>query len=73
MSTVPVLIDFDGVIKLGEKPAIDAGKFLRYLCGNKIPAYILSNSTLKTSKDINKFLSDENTRYKTRSMSRSRL
>lgn len=63
MSTVPVLIDFDGVIKLGEKPAIDAGKFLRYLCGNKIPAYILSNSTLKTSKDINKFLSDENINY----------
>jgi HAD superfamily hydrolase (TIGR01458 family) len=58
MNNIPVLIDFDGVIKLGEKPAQDAGKFLKYLSDKKIPSYIISNSTLKTSEDILKFLSE---------------
>ncbi len=29
MPIAPVLIDFDGVIKLGEKPAPDAEEFLQ--------------------------------------------
>lgn len=55
---IPLLIDFDGVLKIGEKPADDASKFLYYLKQKNIPSYILSNSTLRTSKDLIKFLSD---------------
>jgi HAD superfamily hydrolase (TIGR01458 family) len=54
----PVLIDFDGIINIGGKPANDAKNFLRYLSKNKIPSHIISNSTLKTSKDVKKFLKD---------------
>jgi len=63
MSTTPVLIDFDGVIKLGEKPASDAGKFLQYLIGRKIPSYIISNSTLRTGSEILTFLSENNINF----------
>ena len=58
MSITPVLIDFDGVIRLGEKPAPDAGKFLQYLTERKIPSYIISNSTLRTGDEILTYLSD---------------
>ncbi|RKY93396.1 MAG: hypothetical protein DRQ01_04840 [Ignavibacteriae bacterium] len=58
MSITPVLIDFDGVIKLGEKPAPDASKFLQYITDRKIPSYIISNSTLRTGDEILSFLSD---------------
>lgn len=58
MSNIPVLIDFDGVIKLGEKPANDAGRFLKYLVDSDIPSYIISNSTLRTSNDVMKFLQE---------------
>jgi len=44
----PILIDFDGVIRLENKPALDAGKFLKFLSENNIHSYIISNSTLKT-------------------------
>lgn len=60
MSLTPVLIDFDGVIKLGENPAPDAGKFLEFLSERKIPSYIISNSTLRTGSEILAFLSDNN-------------
>jgi HAD superfamily hydrolase (TIGR01450 family) len=63
MSITPVLIDFDGVIKLGEKPAPDAGKFLQYLTERKIPSYIISNSTLRTGDEILSFLSDNNINF----------
>jgi HAD superfamily hydrolase (TIGR01458 family) len=63
MAISPVLIDFDGVIKLGEKPAPDAGKFLQYLTENKIPSYIISNSTLRTGDEILTFLSDNNINF----------
>ncbi len=63
MSITPVLIDFDGVIKLGEKPALDAGKFLQYLTGRKIPSYIISNSTLRTGNEILTFLSKNNINF----------
>ncbi len=55
---IPLLIDFDGVLKIGDKPADDASEFLSYLKLNNISSYILSNSTLRTSKDLLKFLSD---------------
>ena len=56
----PVLIDFDGVLRLGNKPAKDAGEFLKFLADEKIPSHIISNSTLMTSKELIKFLSDNN-------------
>ena len=63
MSIAPVLIDFDGVIRLGEKPAPDAGKFLQYLTDRKIPSYIISNSTLRTGDEILTFLFDNNINF----------
>lgn len=60
---IPLLIDFDGVLKIGDKPAEDASEFLNYLKQNNIPSYILSNSTLRTSKDLLKFLSDNKIDY----------
>jgi ribonucleotide monophosphatase NagD (HAD superfamily) len=44
----PVLIDFDGVLKIGENPAPGAGDFLKFIKENNIPSIILSNSSLKT-------------------------
>ncbi|HSR18619.1 MAG TPA: HAD-IIA family hydrolase, partial [Ignavibacteriaceae bacterium] len=51
-----VLIDFDGVLKIGDKPAPDAEEFLRFLDYYKVPALILSNSSLKTGKEIIEFI-----------------
>jgi HAD superfamily hydrolase (TIGR01458 family) len=58
IKSIPVLIDFDGIIRLGTKPAPDAQKFLWFLSEKKIPSYIISNSTLKTSDDIKNFLKE---------------
>jgi HAD superfamily hydrolase (TIGR01458 family) len=60
MNKLPILIDFDGVIRLENRPAPDAGKFLKFLSENNIPSYIISNSTLKTGKGITQFLIDNN-------------
>lgn len=53
---IPFLIDFDGVINLYGKPAPYAVEFLNFLEKYKLPAFILSNSTLRTYKDIKDFL-----------------
>jgi HAD superfamily hydrolase (TIGR01458 family) len=58
MNKLPILIDFDGVIRLGNNPTPDAGEFLNFILENNIPSYIISNSTLKTGKGITKFLVD---------------
>jgi len=63
MSLTPVLIDFDGVIRLGEKPAADAGKFLQYLTERKIPSYIISNSTLRTGNEVLTYLEGNNINF----------
>ncbi|TDJ53858.1 MAG: HAD-IIA family hydrolase [Ignavibacteria bacterium] len=60
MNKLPILIDFDGVIRLVKNPAPDAGKFLKFLFEKNIPSYIISNSTLKTGKDITQLLIDNN-------------
>jgi HAD superfamily hydrolase (TIGR01458 family) len=57
---LPLLIDFDGVIRIGDKPAPDAEEFLNFLVDKKIPVFFLSNSTLRTSEDIKNFLADKN-------------
>lgn len=53
---IPVLIDFDGVIKIGDNPAPFAKKFLQFLSEQNVSSIIISNSTLKTSSDIKEFL-----------------
>jgi HAD superfamily hydrolase (TIGR01450 family) len=60
MLTTPVLIDFDGVIRLGKSPAPDAGEFLSFLSVNKIPSHIISNSTLLIGEGITKYLCENN-------------
>ncbi len=53
---LPVLIDFDGVIKLGDKIAPDAEEFFSFLTKNEIPFFLLSNSTLRTSEGMLEFI-----------------
>lgn len=53
---IPVLIDFDGVIRLGKKPAPDAREFLEVLSENKTPSCIISNSTLLNGDGIKAWL-----------------
>ena len=57
-TNIPLLIDFDGVIRLGKKTAEDANEFFRFIEDKKIPSCILSNSTLRNGKDIKQFMSD---------------
>jgi HAD superfamily hydrolase (TIGR01458 family) len=57
---IPLLIDFDGTIRLGNHPAGDANEFLSFLKEKEIPAFIISNSTLKTSEDVISFLKENN-------------
>ncbi len=56
----PVLIDFDGVIKIGNELASEAYSFFKYLSKNNIPFCILSNSTLRTSELVSEFLLKNN-------------
>jgi HAD superfamily hydrolase (TIGR01458 family) len=64
MKLKPVLIDFDGVIRLGNnQPAADASLFLKFLTEKEIPSCIISNSTLRTSKDVIDFLSENNINF----------
>jgi HAD superfamily hydrolase (TIGR01458 family) len=53
---IPVLIDFDGIIRIGKQPATDAKQFLQFLSEQKIPTFIISNSTLNTADDLKQFL-----------------
>lgn len=56
---LPLLIDFDGVIKTGKQLAPDVSKFFEFLNSEKIPACILSNSTLRTSDMMKDFLKEQ--------------
>ena len=57
---IPLLIDFDGVIRIGNRIAKEAGEFFKFISDNNIPACILSNSTLRNGNEIKKFLVDNN-------------
>lgn len=57
---IPLLIDLDGVLKIGNSPAVDAEEFLSFINENKIPACILSNSTLRTGDLVRDFFSSQN-------------
>jgi len=58
-----LLIDFDGVLKIGDEPASDAGDFLKFIQETKIPSIVLSNSSLKTGHDIIEFLKTSSIDY----------
>ncbi|MEP0862674.1 MAG: HAD-IIA family hydrolase [Ignavibacterium sp.] len=55
----PLLIDFDGVIKIGNEITPDAKEFFEFINKSNIPACILSNSTLRTSGLMKNFLKDK--------------
>lgn len=58
--TIPLLIDFDGVINIYGNPAPDARDFLNFISMYNIPSFILSNSTLKNGKEISEILIKNN-------------
>lgn len=55
-----LLIDFDGILKFGNSPAPDVKEFFNFIAENKIPACILSNSTLRTGDLVKEFFSSHN-------------
>jgi HAD superfamily hydrolase (TIGR01458 family) len=55
---IPILIDFDGVIRLGSELAADATGFLNFLHDEKLPFFIITNSTRDTSDDIKNILAE---------------
>jgi len=56
----PLLIDLDGVLKISDSHAPDVKEFLNFIQQNKIPACILSNSTLRTGEQIKEFFASQN-------------
>ncbi len=60
MTFKPLLIDLDGVLKLGNSPAPDVKEFFNFIEKSKIPSCILSNSTLNTGQMVNDFFSSNN-------------
>jgi|GEM_PF-550315 len=63
MNPLPFLIDFDGVLNLGNKPAPYISEFLNFIKDKNIPAFVISNSTLKTSDDIKEFFKSFNIEF----------
>ena len=55
-SNIPLLIDFDGVIRLDNGIAGDTELFFNFLEKNNIPSFIISNSTQSTGGDIKEIL-----------------
>lgn len=64
MNYKPLLIDFDGVLKIGNSPASDVEEFFQFIEYNKIPACILSNSTLRTGDMVKEFFTSHNIELK---------
>jgi len=63
MNKLALLIDFDGVLRLGDKTAPDAAEFFKSIKNKNIPAFVISNSTLKTSDDIKEFFEKNNIQF----------
>lgn len=55
MKHKPILIDLDGILKLGNSPAPNVKEFFDFIKENNIPACILSNSTLRTGEQVKEF------------------
>ena len=64
MKSRPLLIDLDGVLKLGNSPAPHLKEFFGFINENKIPACILSNSTLRTGELVREFFTSQNIELK---------
>lgn len=54
----PLLIDLDGVLRLGKNPAPGLNEFLSFIKSENIPACIISNSTLSNAEMIGKFFDE---------------
>ncbi len=68
-SNIPLLIDFDGVLKIGDRPAVGIQLFLDFIEKNGIPACVLSNSTLRTGQSIIKFFNSNGVKFNLPAMS----
>ena len=55
---IPVLIDLDGVVRIGDRIAEGAIELFNFLNKKNIPTCIISNSTRDTSNNIIQFLKD---------------
>lgn len=60
MAGVPLLIDLDGVLRLGDKPAPDASDFIQHLNDRDKSYSILSNTTKYTADIVKDFFDREN-------------
>jgi HAD superfamily hydrolase (TIGR01458 family) len=60
---IPILIDFDGVIRLGSRLASDATEFLNFLHNENLPFFVITNSTRESSDDLKKILSGSGTGF----------
>ena len=54
-----LLIDLDGVLRIGNKPAEGLQEFFAYLSVSGRPSCIISNSTLLSSGDVIRFFKDQ--------------
>lgn len=61
---IPVLIDIDGVLKLGGKSLPGLHEFLNFLDKEKFPVCIITNTTLTTAEDQKKFFEEDNIKLK---------
>jgi HAD superfamily hydrolase (TIGR01458 family) len=59
----PLLIDLDGVLRMGKSPAKGLQKFLDFVEETAIPACVISNSTLSNAEMIRKFFSENKIRF----------
>lgn len=55
----PLLIDLDGVLRIGSELALHVPEFFQYLKDNEIPACILSNTTTKSAKNLEVFFKEK--------------
>ncbi len=56
----PLLIDLDGVLRIGNRPAEGLQKFLDFLNSNNANACVLSNSSLYSSDEVYDFFNQHN-------------
>ncbi len=56
----PILIDLDGVLRIGKEPAEGLEDFLNYLYDSGRPACVISNATLSNAEMVKTFFSGKN-------------
>lgn len=57
---VPLLIDLDGVLRIGDRPAKYLNSFLKFIEKRGITACIISNSTVSDSRKVRSFFHQNN-------------